>query len=278
LAQGHRSGGIDLTQPDGLEVWNPEKLTNLEVGMKSTFRIDDVQFRFNASGFYGWYDDVQVSVTRAIQVNPAPAPKSLQVITENAATAIIKGFDVEWGMLPSEYFEIGGFVAYTDNNYTSWDSLDEQGNPLDLSSTPFSFTPKWKIGGNATIYALRDDEWGDVSLTGNVTFTDKMFNVARPLDDIIVSRTHTALNGYGPLSADGEVVFIDRNPSYVNLDLTLNWRDIYGVRGLTGALTMTNVTGNVQNDGGCYCDVALGLTAEIPQVPRMMTLKLRYDF
>jgi hypothetical protein len=40
---------------------------------------------------------------------------------------------------------------------------------------------------------------------------------------------------------------------------------------------VTNVTKNTQNDGGCYCDVALGVTSVSPQVPRMFGVKLGYN-
>ncbi len=51
-----------------------------------------------------------------------------------------------------------------------------------------------------------------------------------------------------------------------------------GVDGLNGTLYVTNVTKNTQNDGGCYCDVALGVTSQAAQVPRMFGIKLNYSF
>jgi outer membrane receptor protein involved in Fe transport len=278
VAQGHRSGGISLTAPVGFEQWEPETLTNIEGGVKTTFNVGDWLFRTNVSGFYGFYDDIIASVTQAVQVNPPPAPKSLQVVNQNAATARVRGVDFDWTVIPTDWLEVGGFIAYTNNKYTEWMDIDGQGNPVDLSGTPFSFTPKvkWSLRGTYTFPI--DRSWGDVSLSSNLTHTGKMFNVAKPPNRLIETRVHTAANGYGPLAADGRTVAIDRNPSYYNLDLTLNWRDINGINGLSGAVAVTNVTKNTQNDGGCYCEAALGLTAEIPQIPRMFTVRLRYDF
>ncbi len=66
--------------------------------------------------------------------------------------------------------------------------------------------------------------------------------------------------------------------SFYNLDLNLDWRDIMGTEGLTGSVFVTNVTKNVTAYGGCYCDIALGLNAPAPAVPRMFGVRMGYSF
>ncbi len=126
-----------------------------------------------------------------------------------------------------------------------------------------------------------------MSITANYTHTGVMYNVAKPVTPsvpgnpntgITNTRCRTAANGYGPLSADGVCVNIDQNAAYHNLDLNFDWRDVLGHEGLTAGVFVTNVTKNEQNDGGCYCDVALGVTSPIPQVPCMFGVKVGYSF
>lgn len=160
--------------------------------------------------------------------------------------------------------------------------------PVSYASTPFSFTPKWKWSLRGTVRLPVDQATvGDMSITANFTRTGKMYNVAKPFTPavagnpntgIVKQRCRTAANGYGPLSADGVCVAVDENPAYSNLDLNFDWRDVLGNEGLNASVFVTNVTKNTQNDGGCYCDVALGITSPVPQVPRMFGVKVGYSF
>jgi hypothetical protein len=65
--RGYRSGGINgptlagrLTQ---FQSFSPEKVTDVEFGVRSDFQAGDVKFRFKASPFVGWYSGVQVPVS-----------------------------------------------------------------------------------------------------------------------------------------------------------------------------------------------------------------------
>ena len=65
--RGYRSGGINgptlagrLTQ---FQSFAPEKVTDIEAGIRSDFRAGDVNIRLNASPFIGWYSGVQVPVS-----------------------------------------------------------------------------------------------------------------------------------------------------------------------------------------------------------------------
>lgn len=286
-SRGFGSGGLQNVFLQ--ETYGPDVLNNLEVGTKATFDVGGMTVRTNASYYYGWFDDVKVNSTKLAFTDAFDTTPGLIVVTENAATARITGAEADITVIPTDWLEIGGNVAYTDAKYTDFIQLDPITNALnDLSSTPFSFTPEWKWSLRGTYHLPLDPSLGDLSLTGNLTFTGVMFNVAKPRiptdptdpnTGIICEKFRTAANGYGPLSADGgRVRVIDCNPSYYNLDMTLNWTDMLGNQGLTGAIFVTNVTKNEQNDGGCYCNVALGLTSQAPQVPRMFGIRLRYDF
>ena len=65
--RGYRAGGINSPTLAGrlapFQSFGPEKVTDVETGIRSDFRAGDVAFRFNASPFIGWYSNVQVPVT-----------------------------------------------------------------------------------------------------------------------------------------------------------------------------------------------------------------------
>jgi iron complex outermembrane receptor protein len=65
--RGYRSGGINGPTLAGrlvpFQSFAPEKVTDVEVGIRSDFEAGNVRFRFNASPFVGWYSGVQVPIT-----------------------------------------------------------------------------------------------------------------------------------------------------------------------------------------------------------------------
>jgi iron complex outermembrane receptor protein len=65
--RGYRAGGINTPTLAGtlaqFQSFGPEKVTDLEAGVRSDFRAGDVSIRLNASPFVGWYSAVQVPIT-----------------------------------------------------------------------------------------------------------------------------------------------------------------------------------------------------------------------
>jgi iron complex outermembrane receptor protein len=293
-SKGYSAGGLQDVL--GFETFRPDVLINYEGGIKGTFDIGPVKVRTATSYFYGDYSGVKVSVTKLAQKASAPAAApSLIVSTENAAEGYITGLDSDVTIVPTEWLELGGNLAYTKTKYTKWDnfvSLDPANptvlTPVSFASTPFSFTPKWKYTLRGTIHLPVDEAtMGSMSISANYTHTGLIYNTAKPRvrtipgnpnTGITEVRCRTAANGYGPLSADGQCVNIDTNPAYNNLDLNFDWRDVMGQEGLSAGVFVTNVTKNEHGDGQCGCDVALGVTSHIPQVPRMFGVKLGYSF
>lgn len=65
--RGYRAGGINSPTLAGrlipFQSFQPEKVTDVEAGIRSDFRTGDVAIRFNASPFIGWYSNVQVPIS-----------------------------------------------------------------------------------------------------------------------------------------------------------------------------------------------------------------------
>jgi iron complex outermembrane receptor protein len=65
---GYRAGGVNGPAFSGrltpFQTFAPETVTDVETGIRSDWRLsDDVRLRFNASGFIGYYSNVQVALT-----------------------------------------------------------------------------------------------------------------------------------------------------------------------------------------------------------------------
>ncbi len=128
FSQGYKSGGwtTRATVPI-LEApsFNEETADTFELGLKGEFF--DHRLQTNAALFFTMYDDLQVTVQDGISP-----------VTENAATSEIKGIELEFQSLVTDYLSINGAVGYIDAEYTKLD-------PGTSLSKDFLFlnTPKW---------------------------------------------------------------------------------------------------------------------------------------
>jgi len=116
ISTGFKSGGFigsPSTPSRAKNSFDEETATNYEAGFKSTLLENTL--RLNAALFYTDYQDLQV--TRFAQLADNPTNGFGEFITENAATAEISGFEVEFTWLMTESFELGGSYAYLDATY-----------------------------------------------------------------------------------------------------------------------------------------------------------------
>lgn len=148
-SHGFKGGGYDDT-PGSVEQANipfdPEKVKNYELGIKSTFL--DRRLRFNADVFYMDYTDLQVVQTNAV---------CLCSQTDNAAKAKIKGIETEVDFLPVERLTLSLSGSYVDAKYkdfiesgidpTTGRNLVSSGNRLQRTpSTQLSAGVNYRLG------------------------------------------------------------------------------------------------------------------------------------
>ena len=166
-ARGFKSGGFNgqAGTPDELTPFSPEVADNFEVGAKSD--LFGRRLRINAAAFYINFDDLQVS-----GVNEQGL-----VVTNNAATSRIKGFEVEATVRPIARLTLNGGVSYLDARYKSYfiEAFDPtiQGGPpfftLDLSGKRLANVPAYS-GTAGTTYELPLPGGSAVRLAVNATF------------------------------------------------------------------------------------------------------------
>lgn len=160
--RGFRSGGWNWTAPtfpDTDNGFNPEFVWTYEGGMKTD--LLDRRARFNVSGFYSDFTNVQVRTTD---------PNGLITIV-NAATADIYGVEMELSATPVDNFNIAGTAAWLDATYAEF--IGAGGN--DLSGNRLNRSPEWQLSLMAQ-YTFPIGDIGTLTPRVEWQYVDEMFH------------------------------------------------------------------------------------------------------
>ncbi|PHR62101.1 MAG: hypothetical protein COA43_00195 [Robiginitomaculum sp.] len=119
--------------------YEPEEVTNYELGLKTQFLNNHV--RANFSAFVMDYKNVQR--TAVIVINGAPT-----ATTTNAAEAKVTGFEAEVDVVANDYFSFGGSLGLLNPEYDVFDD-----NGVDRSAEPFTYAADYTYNMYATVTA-----------------------------------------------------------------------------------------------------------------------------
>ena len=158
VSTGFKSGGYTgsaSTAEKALDFFEPETATAYEVGLKSQFWENRI--RMNVSAFYTDYSNLQV--TRFFQPDEDGFG---QFITENAASADIKGVEVELTALLTEALEFGGSYAYLDTEYVDYIGSPGVGGSADFSGNTLRQSPEHSLNLYAK-YTLEMEDGSSLS-------------------------------------------------------------------------------------------------------------------
>jgi iron complex outermembrane receptor protein len=273
--RGYKSGGFNsgagAAATDFAE-FQPEYLTDLELGTKNNWTILGVPGRTNLDVYYGWYQNVQKNDEIAIE-QELTVPPFLEVepaaLTFNAARAHIKGLEFQSTFVPDENFEVNVFYSYTDATYDKFILpeailIDPLGNQtaigsLDHAGDPFANTPKNKFGITPRFHIPIDENLGQPYLSGTLYYQSKEYFT--DLSDIEVAEF-----GQPPVQK-----------SYALLNLRFDWENFMG-KPFDVSLFMDNVTNRTYKVGADALLHLTGTSASIYGPPRMFGVELRYRF
>ncbi|WP_454798260.1 TonB-dependent receptor [Novosphingobium lindaniclasticum] len=198
--RGYRSAGYNQSGLssyfDGFETFKPEKVTDYEAGIKSSWQLGDVKGRFNIAAYTSKYNNIQRSIFPGADFdgdgNSANDPSSLII---NAAKATIQGTEFDFSVTPVHGFTLSGFGAYTDAKYDEYDAPAAfipllGNNPV---NNKFSYTPKWTVGGGAR-YAHDLGEFAELVFNANWFHSTKVWYVERPLDTNGIQKAYDTVN------------------------------------------------------------------------------------
>ncbi len=185
--RGYKSGGINpvvlilspLGENDPLFPFKPEKVTDLEVGVKRAWSLaNDVDLTTNLAAFYSWYNDIQV-VQRQVFIGSDAAT--------NAEKAHVLGLEFSGQLHLWDALTIGATYSYNEAKYDEWNTLPTSTTPSqDFSSTPFLYVPKNKYSIDATYSVPLTGNMGDLAFKAMWSWQDeqRVAPDAQPFDTI----------------------------------------------------------------------------------------------
>jgi len=262
---GYKTGGFNGQNLVDFQIFKPEHLNNYEVGVKTDFDLgaiglEQVKSRFNGSMYYGVYRGIEIQTTGAY-LTPA-GNTALGTPYLDVGDGDLYGWDIQWTVIPWEDLTLQLNAEYNKGKYKDFQGPNpragQPGQPAQISvpGVGFEILPQYKFDGTATYhFSFIDKAYGDVSFTGSYSWVQ-----------------HS-------LASDvAQVGFGDVLPGHHNVDVSLNWDDIWGRTGISGQFFVTNVTNNsIVN--GCLCAYrAIGEIGLQPAQPRMFGFSFKYEF
>jgi len=239
---GFKSGGFTLGAPPsaGFAAFEPEKVKDVEAGIKSSFRVGDVGLRLSLAAFRDRYSNIQRPLLRNFG-----GVVTTYVI--NATKATIKGIETQGGVQLPFGLSFTGSYSYMKSRYGSFPT--DQG---DFTGFPLPYTPKHKLSLSADQELPLGDDRGTLRFGANYTWQSSYRNL-----DVL----------------DSDV----RVPSYGLLNLTAGWKNVMGSN-IDAELYARNMTDKLYIIGKGNYYYSLGFTTNVYGEPRMFGGSLTYHF
>lgn len=242
----YKSGGVNGPVPEGspYRTFEPEKLSDVEVGLKSQFSTDSLEVRANVAVYRGDYEDIQ-------RTTPEDVGGIVLNVTRSAAEGRIQGVEFT-GTLGTRFgLTVNGSYSYIDSEYTK--VADASAGAI-LAGAPFPYTPKTKYAVGAT-YETQLGSIGTLALSANYAHQSE------------VSTAQTNQSFYRYL------------PAYGSMTAGIDLRDVGG-HPLDVGLFMSNVTDVTKPVGvlDMYATGPSGTVALTYMEPRMYGVRIGYRF
>jgi iron complex outermembrane recepter protein len=178
--RGFKSGGFNASAASAGRSFAPEWAWTSEVGVKAS--VLNKRVTLNGAAYFTDYTDLQVQT----HVRPGV------IDITNAATASIRGIEVESQVQPAPGWSAGGHVAWLDARYDRYTAVGPDGSPIDAAGRRLSNAPEWS--GRAWLeYARPFRHVGVFSLFLDVVSQSTVFFT--PLNDRIQQqRSHSLVS------------------------------------------------------------------------------------
>ncbi|ATZ73622.1 hypothetical protein CWC33_07885 [Idiomarina sp. X4] len=194
-SNGFKSGGVDMRadvslNPDAANPYDPETVDTVEFGVKS--ELLDGRMRVNAATFFSDYQDMQVTVQRAIEGGGVAS----QVL--NAADSTVQGFEIESTFAATPTLNFNGSLGYIDAEFDSVAFFNPETQQVEDVSDLWSFQNTPKVTANLGFTKEFELESGSMVWSTTVSYRDdtQIFEVPSPLDEEAYSLTNTSLVWY----------------------------------------------------------------------------------
>jgi iron complex outermembrane receptor protein len=243
----YRPGGFNLNVPVSNEKFQPEHVTDVEIGTKADWDWMGVHGRTNFDLYHTDYKAIQVQ--ELVSVTDSQGNTHVNSLYANAATATLEGGELETTIEPYTGVEISPHASYI---YATYDKYPTAFGAVS-AHPPFLYLPKWQYAVTGTYHLPLDESIGDVAVSATYSWY-----------------------GHQYLSNNvGEIYPI--MPSYENLDLRVDWTNALEYPVDLGFF-MSNAMDNTHVVGGFPIYAQLGFTSLVYNQPRMYGFSVKYRF
>ncbi|MDB6062897.1 MAG: TonB-dependent receptor, partial [Verrucomicrobiaceae bacterium] len=269
---GYRAGGVNGPTLQGrlaeFQSFDPDTVTDVEIGIRSDAHFGDALLRSNVSVFSGWYDKVQLPVTgisvapnQGVNCTPAnqdqnpsgdcsgslPAGGTLLI---NAGKTRVSGIDYAFTFAPDEHwtFDVGGTFMRLDTIKADFPDWMVQGGYIESSKKlPFNYAAKKSVSSSVRYEFPLRGNMGDVALNLNYYWT-------------------------GETAISTATV-----PSYGIFNGRIDWNNV-AESSVDLSLFAKNLGDKVYISGGVASGTTLGETTSLVGAPRTYGVEARYRF
>ena len=246
--KGYRAGGLNPQALDFGLSYDPEKVTDFEIGVKADFEIGGMPARTNLALFRSKMKGAQVSQAFPV-VNPVTNQLTLINMIVNAAEATVKGVEIDATLMPVEGLTLSANWAYTDGKYGKYiDVATEE----EMTGMPFPFLAKHRLNLGAQYTTALPGDNGELNFRANWAYSSK-YSLT------VLKEPFGTENGYN------------------QLDLGIDWTNVAG-SDVSASIFVNNVTKELYKVGGTPIYSVLGTTTAIYNEPRTWGLRLTYRF
>jgi iron complex outermembrane recepter protein len=189
--RGYRAGGINSPTLAGrlipFQSFQPEKVTDVEAGIRSDFRAGEVAIRLNASPFIGWYSNVQVPVSglntqatcSTVVVGGTLPPRSPDgdcnanndpsggTLLVNAGSTRVAGIDLSARIAPTSSLSFEAGATFLDLKTRSLTVPTDLQSYLRVLAVPFNLVAKQTFTAGLRWTLPMPESVGKVVLSGD---------------------------------------------------------------------------------------------------------------
>jgi iron complex outermembrane receptor protein len=243
----YRPGGFNLNVTASQERFQPEHVTDVEIGVKSDWDVFGMHGRTNADIYHTDYKAIQVQ--ELVPVVDAQGNNHVNSAYQNAASAYLEGVELETTVEPVKGLEISPHASYIYTHYNQYPTAFSNG----VASPPFLYLPKLQYAVTGTYHLPIDESLGDVAVSATYSWYGHQYD-----------------NVQG-----GEIFPI--TPSYDQVDIRVDWTNAFGYP-VDAAFFMTNALDKTHVVGVFPIYSQLGFTSVVYNEPRMFGFSLKYRF
>jgi len=148
--RGYKAGGPNPTTVNrDFALFGPERLTDVEVGVKHQGQIGSMPYRINLDGFYGWYKDIQTQDVLSFCATDACTAVYTDLILFNVGAATIKGVELDATVKPLPELQIDVGYSYQVGRYSSGSVIPRPTFPGPIGPTnPIDFSVGFDLSGH----------------------------------------------------------------------------------------------------------------------------------